>query len=108
MFVRVAQLFESSRPMPRHRSITAQPVHIGYLSLTEHYDREFRRNVTCALLRRVSTGVDVLPRLHDAVVRWIGDNAMTISGFEIDESTRDCSLQSWYIQLATDSVEGQG
>lgn len=27
---------------------------------------------------------------------------MTISGFELDEATRDCSVQSWYVQLVTD------
>jgi hypothetical protein len=105
MYVRVAQLFEEGRPLPRHRSITAQPVHIGHLTLAEQYDSEFRRSMTYAILRRGSTGDDVLPRLRDAVVRWIGDGSMTISGFELDEATRDCSVQSWYVQLATDAID---
>jgi hypothetical protein len=105
MFVRVAQLFKEGRPLPRHRSITAQPVHIGHLALTDQYDGRFRRSMTYAVLRQDSTGADVLPRLCDAVVRWIGDGSMTISGFEFDESTRECSVQSWYVQLVTDDID---
>lgn len=105
MYARVAQLFEEGKPLPRHRSITAQPVHVGHLSLTEQHDHEFRRSMTYAILRRGSTGDDLLPRLRDAVVRWIGDSCMTISGFELDEVTRDCSVQSWYVQLVTDTAD---
>lgn len=61
--------------------------------------------MTYAILRRESTGVEVLPRLHDAVVRWIGDGCMTISGFELDEATRECNVQSWYVQLVTDDID---
>lgn len=99
MFVRVAQLFEDGRPLPRHRSITSQPVHIGQLSLSEQHDRHFRRSMVYASLTSAGGGDQVLPRLHDAVVRWIGDGAMTISGFEQDNTTSECQAQSWYIQL---------
>jgi len=102
MLVRIAQLFEDGRPLPRHRAITAQPVHVGNLSLTEDYDQEFRRRMSYANLRQMLTGAEVLPRLHDAVVRWIGDKCMTISGFELDPHTRECSVQSWYVQLIDD------
>ena len=105
MFVRVAQLFEDGRPLPRHRSITAQPVHTGYLTLTEQHDKDFRRSMTYAVLRDVALGGDVLPRLRDAVVRWIGDGCMTISGFELDDTTRECTVQSWYVQLVDDDVD---
>jgi hypothetical protein len=101
MFVRVAQLFDKGRPLPKHRSITAQPVHIGVLTLTDEYDSRFRRTMAYAILRQKSTGSDVLPRLQDAVVRWIGDGCMTISGFELDETTRECRVQSWYVQIVT-------
>jgi hypothetical protein len=102
MFARVAQLFDDGRPLPRHRSITAQPVHLGDLTLTEQYDLEFRRSMTFAILRQSSSGADILPKLHDAVVRWIGEECMTISGFELDEATRQCRAQSWYVQLVKD------
>jgi hypothetical protein len=102
MLVRSAQLFENGKPLPRHRSITAQPVHIGKLCLFDEQDREFRRPVVYARLAHVPSGEDVLPRLYDAVVRWIGDGCMTISGFERDGMTRECMAQSWYIQLVVD------
>lgn len=102
MLVRSAQLFENGKPLPRHRSITAQPVHIGELRLFDEHDLEFRRPIVYARLVHVSSGADVLPRLYDAVVRWIGDGCMTISGFERDALTHECTAQSWYIQLFLD------
>jgi len=105
MFVRVAQLFEDGRPLPRHRAITAQPVHVGRLTLTEQHDHEFRRSMYLAILRNEGVGGDVLPRLRDAVVRWIGDGSMTISGFEFNEANRQCSVQSWYVQLISSGLD---
>jgi hypothetical protein len=105
MYVRVAQLFEEGRPLPRHRSITAQPVHIGHLTLTEQHDQAFRRSMSLAILRNTGAGDDVLPRLRDAVVRWIGDGSMTISGFEFNEVSRQCSVQSWYVQVIARDVD---
>ena len=105
IFVRVAQLFEDGRPLPRHRSITAQPVHMGYLTLTEQHDRDFRRSMTYAVLRDMKVGADVLPRLRDAVVRWIGDGCMTISGFELDNTTKECTVQSGYVQVVNDDAD---
>jgi hypothetical protein len=107
MYVRVAQLFENGKPLPRHRSITAQPVHIGRLRLFEQHDTEYRRSMVYAVLAEGSTGAHILPRLHDAVVRWIGDGAMTISGFEHDQVTQECRAQSWYVQLVVDEASGQ-
>jgi hypothetical protein len=104
MYVRVAELFENGRPLPRHRSVRAQPVHVGQLTLTENYDKDCRRSVTYAVLLRIATGSEVLPRLRDAVVRWIGEDCMTISGYQLDDTTRYCSAQSWYIQLVKDDV----
>lgn len=100
MLVRVAQLFENGKPFPRHRAVTAQPNHVGKLSLAEQYDAEFRRTIMFARLCDRFTGNDVLPRLYDAVVRWIGEDSMTVSGFEMDLSSRACTAQSWYICLA--------
>jgi hypothetical protein len=102
MLVRSAQLFENGKPLPRHRSITAQPVHIGKLCLFDEHDKHFRRPIVYARLVRVSSGIDVLPRLYDAVVRWIGNGCMTISGFEQDSVTHECMAQSWYLQLVAD------
>lgn len=52
-----------------------------------------------AILSNEGVGGDVLPRLRDAVVRWIGDGSMTLSGFEFNETSRQCSVQSWYVQV---------
>lgn len=97
------------------------------LTLTEEHDRELRRSVRSARLRDVVLGVDVLPPLRDAVVIWIGDGRMTltgvetdtllpplrdavviwigdgrmtIAGFEADQLTRRCVAQSWHIEMA--------
>lgn len=74
---------------------------MDYLTLTEQHDRGFRRNMTYAVLRDIKVGADVLPRLRDAVVRWIGDGCMTISGFELDNTTKECTVQSCTSKLLT-------
>jgi hypothetical protein len=104
MLVRVAQLFENGKPFPRHRAVTARPDHLGNLSLAAQYDAEFRRTIVFARLCERTTGNDVLPRLHDAVVRWIGNGRMTISGFERDPVEQECMAQSWYIQIVVDGL----
>lgn len=100
MLVRVAQLYEDGgRPLPRHRAVTSQPSHQGMLTLTEEHDRELRRSVRSARLCAEHDGADVLPLLRDAVVVWIGNGRMTLTGFETDGLTRRCVAQSWYIEL---------
>jgi hypothetical protein len=100
MLVRVAQLYEDGgRPLPRHRAVTCRPDHQGLLTLTEEHDRELRRSVRSAHLRAPIGGADVLPSLRDAVVIWIGDGRMTLTGFESDSLTRRCVAQSWYIEI---------
>lgn len=103
MLVRVAQLFEDGgRRLPRHRTVTIQPALLGKLKLTEQYDSEFRRSLVFATLCGGAAGDELIPRLHDAVVRFIGDGCMTISGFQIDGVTRRCSVQSWYVQVVSE------
>lgn len=101
MFVKVAQLYDGGRPLPKHRSIRMQPTLIGQLRLTEEYSREFRRNLVCAILHTAS-GADLIPRLHDAVVRYIADGCMTITGVERNELTQCCQGQSWFVQVYVD------
>jgi hypothetical protein len=107
MLVRVAPLFEDGKPFPRHRAVTAQPAHTGKLSLAEQYDADFRRTILFARLCERSTGVDVLPRLYDAVVRWIGEGCMTINGFEREPATQECMAQSWYVQIVVEAGAGR-
>jgi hypothetical protein len=104
MLVKVAQLYEDGRPLPKHRSIRMLPVRIGHLRLVEEHDRDYRRNVVCAILCGAG-GMDLIPRLHDAVVRHIADGCMTISGFEKDEATSKCLGQSWFVQLHVEIYE---
>jgi hypothetical protein len=104
MLVKVAQLYEDGRPLPKHRSIRLLPVRIGQLRLVEEHSREYRRNVVCAILYGPG-GPDVIPRLHDAVVRHIADGCMTISGFERDDVTLVCRGQSWFVQIHYDVSE---
>ena len=85
------------RALARHRAVTQPPEHQGEFSLSEEHDRELRRSVRTAYLRQLGTGAEVLPRLRDAVVLWVGDNAWTITGFETDPLTRKSVCQSWYV-----------
>lgn len=108
MFVKVAQMFEDGgRPISRSRAVTRQPVHVGKLSMSEQHDKQFRRSVCTAYLRKVGDGKDVLPPLRDAVVRWLGDGTLTISGIETDPCSGKCvPAQLWLAQLLFDEVDG--
>lgn len=100
MKARVAQLYEcGGRPLARHRAVTLQPDHVGDFTLSEEHDRELRRSVRSAWLRDPATGAEVLPRLRDAVVLWVGGDAMTVTGLETDALTRKSVAQSWYVEL---------
>lgn len=77
--------------------MTQPPEHKGEFTLSEEHDRELHRSVRTAYLRQRDTGADVLPRLRDAVVLWVGDDAWTVSGFETDPLTRKAVAQSWYV-----------
>lgn len=105
MLVKVAQMFEDGgRPLPRNRAVTQLPVHVGKLSMCDQYDSQFRRSVCSAYLRTVDEGADVLPPLRDAVVRWLGDGTVTISGVETDALSGKCIAQSWLAQLIFDDT----
>ncbi len=65
----------------------------------EHYETDLRRTVRIARLVSVSDApIDVLPPLRDAVVLYVNDGMMTISGFETDFLTRKSTAQSWLIE----------
>jgi hypothetical protein len=106
MWVKVTQLMEDGgRPMARHRAVTQRPLVVGQLSLIDRHDKELRRSVVCASLLS-NLGQDMLPPLRDAVVRFIRDGAMTISGMETDDMTRKITAQSWYVEVfASDDVD---
>jgi len=102
----VAKLYEDGgRPLARHRAVTQPPVHKGEFTLSEEHDRELRRSVRTAYLRQRGTGADVLPRLRDAVVLWVGDDAWTVTGFETDPLTRKAVAQSWYVIVKPSNPE---
>ena len=107
MLVRVATLYEDNgRPLPRHRAIMKRPEFVGRLTLTEEHDRELRRSVRSAHLRQPDSTGDVLPQLRDAVVLWIGDGRITITGFVTNEVDNISTAQSWYIELCDVSEGG--
>lgn len=80
-------------------AVTQLPVHVGKLSMSDQHDKQFRRSVCTAYLRTTESGTEVLPPLRDAVVRWLGDGTVTISGFETDQLSGKCVAQSWLAQL---------
>jgi hypothetical protein len=103
MLVKIAQMFEDSgRPLARNRAVTQLPVYVGKLSMCDQHDRLFRRSVCTAYLRSLKDGSDVIPPLRDAVVRWIDDLTITISGLEQDSTSNKCTQQAWLAQLITD------
>lgn len=106
MLVKVAQMFEDGgRPLSRNRAVTSQPVHVGKLIMCDQHDTQFRRSVCSAYLRNLGDGRDVLPPLRDAVVRWIGDGMVSISGIETDALSGKCVAQSWLAQVILDQDE---
>lgn len=34
---------------------------------------------------------------HPSVLRWIGNGCITISGFELGNTTKECTVQIWYV-----------
>jgi len=95
--VLVTQLYEDGKPVLRGRLRSSWPSYTGKLRLTEQHDPTFRRTLTQALLHGDAADF-VLPVLYDAVVRFIDDQRMTISGFETDAISRRCVAQSWYVR----------
>ncbi|MGZ4823077.1 MAG: hypothetical protein ACXVZT_00580 [Terriglobales bacterium] len=73
--------------------------------MTEEHDRDLRRSVRSARLRDPHGGADVLPALRDAVVIWISDIRMTLTGFETDELTRRSVAQSWFVEILQDPLQ---
>lgn len=101
MLVKVATLYEAEgRQVPRHRAISKRPSLLGKLVVHDGHDNELRRSVRSAYLRSPDgMPVDVLPRLRDAVVLWIDDGRMTITGFETDVVSNKSTAQSWYVEV---------
>lgn len=99
MLVILAKLYEDGgRPLPRHRAVTLPPSHEGILSLYEQHDRVLRRTVRRARVSNLA-GTETLMELYDAVVLFIGDGVMTITGMEIDPASRCATAQSWYVEI---------
>jgi len=99
MLVRIAQMFDEGRPLPRNRAVTRQPDIEGRLCVTEQYDKDFRRTIRTARVEKLDGTGPAIPDLRDAVVIWIGDGHMTIAGFEQDAMSRRCSSMSWYVAV---------
>lgn len=75
------------------------------LVIAEQYDRELRRSVRSAYLRALDGSCnDVLPRLRDAVVLWIDNGRMTLTGFETDGLDNRSYAQSWVLELCQKGV----
>ncbi|MES2902379.1 MAG: hypothetical protein V4723_21810 [Pseudomonadota bacterium] len=74
-------------PLARHLAMTLAPSHEGILSLHASHDPRLRRPVRKArILNLAGTGITLEP--YDAVVLFMGDGVMTITGMEIDAATR--------------------
>lgn len=108
MRVGVARLYEDGRALARHRAVTQPPEHQGEFTLSEEHDRDLRRSVRTAYLRERGTGTEVLPRLRDAVVLWVGEDSWTVTGFETDPLTRKTVVQSWYVSAKPNRIDVQG
>jgi len=101
MFVTVRLCYEDGgRPIPRHREAMPLPEIPGWLILREQIDNTVRRTTRIAQLHNDRTnGRDVLQPLHDAVVLWVLDGFMCVTGLEEDALTRKRTAQSWHIRL---------
>jgi hypothetical protein len=74
--------------------------------MSEQHDMDSRRSVCTAYLRSAGDGKGVLPPLRNAVVRWVGESTLTISGMETDPCSGKCAAQSWLAQLLVDDLDG--
>ncbi len=78
--------------------MTLAPSHEGILSLHESHYRRLRRAVRKASISNVA-GTEITLELYDAVVLFIGEGVMTITGMEIDQATRRATAQSCYVEV---------
>ncbi|MES2899541.1 MAG: hypothetical protein V4723_07420 [Pseudomonadota bacterium] len=102
MHVILAKLYEEGgRPLARHRALTLAPSHEGVLSLHESHAPRLRRAVRKARIANLA-GTEITLELYDAVVLFIGEGVMTITGMEIDAATRKATAQSWYVEILSE------
>jgi hypothetical protein len=95
-------------PLPRHREITLRYTGIGVFSMSEGYEKDFRRTVRVANLRPIDGGRDcVLPPLYDAAIVWVGDGQLRVRGFEINPMTMAHVAMVWGAEILADQRPGR-
>jgi hypothetical protein len=110
MLAAVRLLFEDGgRPLALHRLSMPPHLHVGHLELRECHLEQCRRQSHRATLIAPGDGLSehLVPPLYDAVVRYISNGELTISGMEIDDLTRKMTAQSWRVKFVqSETCEG--
>ena len=109
MLVIAAKLYsDQGVPLPRHREITLRYTGIGVFSMSEQFEKDFRRTVRVANLRPIGGGVDfILPPLYDAAIVWVGDGQLRVRGFEINPMTKAHVAMAWGAEILADQRPGR-
>lgn len=95
----VTLLYEGhGRPLPRHRQAFRLKTYEGEFSLEEMHVRLFSRTMKVARLVDVQ-GADVLPPLYQAEFLWMKKGIARVTGIEVDDMSRNRTLQTWNVQF---------
>lgn len=108
MLVVAAKLYsDQGVPLPRHREITLRYTGVGVFSMSEGYEKDFRRTVRVANLRPIGGGDSILPPLYDAAIVWVGDGQLRVRGFEINPMTKAHVAMAWGAEILADQRPGR-
>jgi hypothetical protein len=106
MYVRAVQLYESGRPLPRHRLAVLRPESEGWLIYKESRDEHHKRTMMKARIVDDTGQIDIFPELMDAVMMFAEDGVMTIRGLERDHVTRKLTAMAWWCQILRPGKRG--
>ena len=109
MLVIAAKLYsDQGVPLPRHREITLRYTGVGVFTMSEQFEKDFRRTVRVANLRPIDGGGDfILPPLYDAAIVWVGDGQLRVRGFEINPMTMAHVAMAWGAEILADQRPGR-
>lgn len=109
MLVIAAKLYsDQGVPLPSHREITLRYTGIGMFSMSEQFEKDFRRMVRVAKLSPIGGGGDfILPPLYDAAIVWVGDGQLRVRGFEINPMTMAHVAMAWGAEILADQRPGR-
>jgi len=99
--VAMQRFTEDGRVLARHE--VDRPQHVGEFSIRNVYFDAFRRQTQIASLHQAMR-TDVLPPLVDAVIRYVGETDLTVSGLAFEPLRNRWTAQSWRMCVCDDAA----